>query len=75
MAVNVYTSIWTLCASILITIAVSLFTKPKPDSELKDLVMGLTPLPNEGSCAWYRRPMLWAAVVFAAVVIVDIIFW
>ena len=59
----------------IVAIGVSLFTKPKPDAELKNVVMGLTPLPDEGPCAWYRKPMLWAAVVFAAVVIVDIIFW
>ena len=75
MAVNVYSAFWTLCASVLITIVVSLFTKPKPDSELKDLVMGLTPLPNEGPCPWYKKPMLWAAVVFLAIVLVNIIFW
>lgn len=75
MAVNVYSAFWTLCASILITIVVSLFTTPKSDSELKDLVMGLTPLPNEGACAWYEKPMLWAAAVFAAVVLLNIIFW
>ena len=66
---------WTLCTSIIIAIVVSLFTKPKPDSELKNVVMGLTPRPDEGPCPWYKRPMLWAAVVFAAVVLVDIIFW
>jgi solute:Na+ symporter, SSS family len=75
MAVNVYSAFWTLCASVLITIVVSLFTKPKPDSELKDLVMGLTPRPDEGPCAWYKKPMLWAGVVFAAVVLLNIIFW
>lgn len=75
MAVNVYSAFWTLCASIVITIVVSLFTKPKPDAELKDLVMGLTPLPDEGPCPLYKKPMLWAAVVLAAIVLVNIIFW
>ena len=75
MAVNVYSAFWTLCASVLITIVVSLFTTPKPDSELKNLVMGLTPRPDEGRCPWYKRPMLWAAAVFVAIVLVDIIFW
>jgi SSS family solute:Na+ symporter len=75
MAVNVYSAFWTLVLSMIVAIGVSLFTKPKPDAELKNLVMGLTPLPDEGRCSWYRRPMLWAALVFAAVVIVNIIFW
>ena len=75
MAVNVFSAFWTLVLSMIVAIGVSLFTKPKPDAELKNVVMGLTPLPDEGPCAWYRKPMLWAAVVFAAVVIVNIIFW
>ena len=49
----------------IVAIVVSLFTKPKPDAELKNVVMGLTPRPDEGPCPWYKKPMLWAAVVFA----------
>ena len=54
---------------------VSLFTKPKSDSELKDLVYGLTPLPDQGPCPWYKRPVLWAAVVLIVLVAVNVIFW
>ena len=75
MAVNMYSSIWTLVACLLVTIIVSLVTKPKPDAELKDLVMGLTAMPNEGPCPWYQRPMLWAAVVLLALAAVNIVFW
>jgi solute:Na+ symporter, SSS family len=75
MAFNVYSAIWTLLISIVVCIGVSLFTTPKPDSELTGLVMGLTPRPDEGVCPWYRRPMLWGTVVFAIFVIVNIIFW
>ena len=43
---------------LIVTIGVSLFTKPKPDAELKNLVFGLTPLPDEGPCPWYERPVV-----------------
>jgi solute:Na+ symporter, SSS family len=75
MAVNVYSAFWTLMVSMLVTVGVSLFTKPKPDSELKNLVMGLTPLPDEGPCVWYKKPMFWAAVMIIAIIALNIIFW
>jgi SSS family solute:Na+ symporter len=75
MAVNMYSSFWTFALSLVVTIGVSLFTKPKPEAELRNLVMGLTPLPDEGPCRWYQRPMLWAALLAAALVAANVIFW
>jgi solute:Na+ symporter, SSS family len=75
MAVNMYSAFWTLCVSILVAIIVSLNTKPKSDAELKNLVMGLTPLPDEGPCPWHQRPVLWAVVVFIVLIVINVIFW
>ena len=75
MAVNMFSAFWSLLLTIGTVVMVSLFTKPKPDSELKDLVYGLTPLPDEGRCPWYQRPGFWAAVVLVVLVAVNIIFW
>ncbi len=75
MAVNMYSAFWTLCLCLGVTVTVSLFTTPKPDAELKNLVFGLTPLPDEGPCPWYERPALWAAVVAIVLVVVNVIFW
>jgi hypothetical protein len=75
MAVNVYSAFWTLCVSLLVTIVVSLFTRPKPDSELKNLVMGLTPRPDEGPCPWYHRPLLWATLIALALVAINYIYF
>ena len=75
LAVNFYCAFWTLVVSVSVTIGVSLVTRPKPDAELKNLVMGLTPLPDEGFCPWYQRPLLWAGVVTAALIAVNIVFW
>ena len=61
MAVNMYSGFWSLVVCVLVTVVVSLFTRPKPDAELKNLVMGLTPLPDEGPCPWYEKPIVWAA--------------
>lgn len=75
MAVNMYSSWWSFVVCVSVTILVSLFTKPKPESELKDLVMGLTTLPDEGYCPWYRKPVFWAALVAVALIAINIIFW
>jgi SSS family solute:Na+ symporter len=53
---------------------VSLLTKPKPDSELVGLVMGVTPIPSEGHLALYQRPAFWAVVVLIALVALNIYF-
>jgi hypothetical protein len=75
MAVNMYSAFWSLIVCLSVTIGVSLFTKPKPIEELKNLVMGLTVIPDEGPCPWYHNPKLWAAVVLVALVVINIIFW
>ncbi len=75
MAVNMYSGWWSLVVCVLVTVGVSLFTRPKPEAELKNLVYGLTPLPDEGACPWYEKPALWAAIVTVALVAVNVIFW
>jgi SSS family solute:Na+ symporter len=75
MAVNMYSGWWSLVVCVLVTIGVSLVTKPKPDAELKNLVMGLTPRPDDGPCPWYERPGLWATVIAVVLVAVNVIFW
>ncbi len=75
MAVNMYSGWWSLVVCVLATVLVSLVTKPKPEIELKNLVMGLTPLPDEGPCAWYQKPILWAGLITVILVAINIIFW
>ena len=75
MAVNVYSAAWTLLICVTVLVGVSLFTEPKPESELRDLVIGLTPIPDDGPCPWYKHPWLWATLVMIALVIVNWIFW
>jgi len=75
MAVNMYSAFWTLLVCVAVATVVSLVTRPKPDAELKNLVMGLTPLPDEGHCPWYERPGLWTALVAIVLIAINIIFW
>jgi len=75
MAVNMYSGWWSLVMCVLVTVVVSLFTKRKPEHELKNLVLGLTPRPKEIACSWYEKPGFWAAVVAIVLITVNIIFW
>jgi SSS family solute:Na+ symporter len=75
MAVNMFSAFWSLLWTIGVVLLVSLFTRPKPDGELTGLVYGLTPVPDEGRCPWYQKPVFWAAVVAVVLVAVNIIFW
>jgi len=74
MAQNFWTAIyaWTTC--FLVTIVVSLITKPREDSALVGLVYSLTEKPKEEHLRWYERPGMLAVVVVAATVLLNLIF-
>ncbi len=64
---------------IVLSIAVSLVTEPKPASELRGLVYSETPReqrtdPNEASYPWYRRTVPLASIALAMVVVLNVLF-
>jgi SSS family solute:Na+ symporter len=63
MAQNFWIAIvaWSVC--FVLTILVSLGTKPRPEAELRGLVYGLTELKHDEERAWYARPVPIAIVV------------
>jgi SSS family solute:Na+ symporter len=75
MAENIYRAMWSLIANVLVTVIVSLFTKPKPVAELKGLVYGLTELPSQNAFPIFKRPVTWAIAVGVAFIALNIIFW
>jgi SSS family solute:Na+ symporter len=75
MAENVYRAMWSLIVNVVVTVAVSLFTKPKPEHELKGLVYGLTELAPAGHFPLFRRPITWAAAVAVGFVLLNVLFW
>jgi SSS family solute:Na+ symporter len=75
MADNIYRAMWTLIANVVVTVLVSLVTKPKPEKELVGLVYGLTEVPSHGHWPLFQRPGFWAAVVGVLFVILNLIFW
>jgi solute:Na+ symporter, SSS family len=75
MAENMYRGLWSWIICVVVTVAVSMLTKPKPESELKGLVYGATDIPSEAQVPLYQRPAFWAAVVAIVFAVLNIIFW
>ncbi|KAA6221402.1 Na+/galactose cotransporter [Streptomyces albofaciens JCM 4342] len=70
---NFVSAIVAFVVGAVVMVAVTLFTRPKPEAELAGLVYGtrspgLDEPPAKGDDAWYRKPALlgWGAVVLAA---------
>jgi solute:Na+ symporter, SSS family len=64
---------WSIC--LVITLLVSMITRPKPQAELHNLVYGVTEIPREENAPWYKRPGPLAILVIAVLVIMNILFW
>src|SRR5213079_3117722 len=64
---------WVTC--FVVTIVVSLVTRPRPDEELRGLVYSLTPKPDDRTEVWYERPSVLAAIVLAIAVLLNITFF
>jgi SSS family solute:Na+ symporter len=75
MAENMYRALWSWIACVVVTVAVSLVTRPQPQQELEGLVYGITKVPSEAAVPFHYRPAFWAVVVGLAFVAVNIYFW
>ncbi len=64
---------WFSC--LIITIAVSLITKPRADKELGGLVYSLTEKPKAENLPWYERPIILSVIVLAITALLNLIFW
>jgi solute:Na+ symporter, SSS family len=75
MAQDMFQALWAFVICVVVTIAVSLVTKPKTDAELEGLVYGLTPIPSQQGLSIYQKPIFWAGVVTLVFVGLNVIFW
>ena len=75
LAQDMYQALWSCVTCIVVTVLVTLVTKPKPDSELVGLVYSLTDVPQEEDASIFQKPAFWGAVVLIVFVILQIIFW
>jgi SSS family solute:Na+ symporter len=75
MGQNFWTAIWAFFACFLVTIAISLFTRPRPAEELTGLVYSLTDKPEETEHVWYKRPVTLAVVVLLLTLLLNFVFF
>jgi SSS family solute:Na+ symporter len=76
MAQSFWTAIWAWSICFLSTIVISLLTaRRKTDEELRGLVYSLTPRERHPELRWIQQPAALGAVLVAAVIILNIIFW
>lgn len=74
MAQNFYGAIYAFSANAIVTVVVSLMTKPKPESELVGLVHSLTPKPETSHLVWWKRPEALAVAILLGAVALNIFF-
>jgi SSS family solute:Na+ symporter len=63
MAETLYRMLWSWIACVIVTIGVSLLTRPRPTAELRGLVYGCTELPQQSQYPLVQRPAFWGAAV------------
>lgn len=75
MTRNLWQATWAWIVCFVLTLVISLFTKPKPDAELEGLVKGLTPKTEKVAVGLLRQPAFWAACSAVVLVALNVYFW
>jgi solute:Na+ symporter, SSS family len=75
MAENLYRALWSWIICVVVTVVVSLMTKPVPTAQLAGLVYGVTPIPDDGATTIWQKPIFWAIIVIVVFFVLNLIFW
>jgi solute:Na+ symporter, SSS family len=75
LAQDMYQALWACVTCVLVTVLVTMVTKPRPDSELVGLVYSLTEKAHEEHVGILRRPLFWGMAALVVLVVLQIIFW
>jgi solute:Na+ symporter, SSS family len=75
LAQDMYQALWSCLTCVVVTVLVTLVTRPRPDEELRGLVYSLTPLAHEEHVSIWRKPLTWGIVAMALWAVLQIIFW
>jgi SSS family solute:Na+ symporter len=75
MAQNFWTAIWAWTTCFVITILVSLMTRPRDEKDLVGLVHSLTARPSEENVPWFKRPAILGALVLVMTLLLNLVFW
>ncbi|MGZ8457878.1 MAG: sodium:solute symporter family transporter, partial [Gemmatirosa sp.] len=75
MAQTFWTATVAFTTCLVVTVALSLATRPRPDDELRGLVYALTPRPTDDARTWIGRPWVLAAAVLVVTLALNVIFY
>jgi solute:Na+ symporter, SSS family len=75
MAQNFWTAIFAWSACFIVTIVISLATKPRPENELVGLVYSLTEKPKDEGGPWYAQPVTLGVIVLVLTAGLNFLFW
>ena len=75
MAENMYRALWSWIVCVIVTVVVSLLTRPRPVAELAGLVYGASPIPKEPMIIGIKSPSSGLVIVFIVFLALNIIFW
>jgi SSS family solute:Na+ symporter len=75
MAQNFWTAIWAFSTCVVLTVTVSLLTRPREDKELVGLVYSLTPREVTKGEPWYMRPASLGLAVLVLTALFNLVFW
>ena len=74
MAQNFWTAIWAFWSCMVVSVVISLITKPREEKELVGLVYSLTPKPAEHHMRWWEKPSTLGIAVIGLLVVLNLIF-
>ena len=75
MGQNFWTAICAFTACFVVTIVISLFTRPRKVEDLRGLVYSLTEKPEETEHRWYKRPATLAVIVLLLTLALNFLFF
>jgi solute:Na+ symporter, SSS family len=75
LAQDMFQSLWACVTCVVVTVLVTMVTKPRPDSELRGLVYSLTEVAHEEHTSWFHKPLVWGMAALGVLVVLQIIFW
>jgi SSS family solute:Na+ symporter len=75
LAQDMYQALWSCVTCVVVTVLVTVVTKPRPDEELKGLVYALTDVAHEDHTSILHRPLFWGMAALAVLAVLQIIFW
>jgi SSS family solute:Na+ symporter len=75
MAQNFWKAIFAFSLCFIVTVLISLATKPRDERDLVGLVYSLTEKPKDDEGAWYNRPATLGVIVLIMTVALNFFFW